>query len=90
MGTIKVNFLGDTTEDQWRNALSIYETAIRSNIDAIRSIASDAEFFDGEATEDAMRQIIDSADAIDRIAGNILAELGRVAGLERDEDEMER
>lgn len=90
MGTIKVNFLGDTTEDQWRNALSIYETAIRSNIDAIRSIASDAEFFDGEATEDAMRQIIDSADAIDRIAGNILAELGRVVGLERDEDEMER
>ena len=53
MGTIKVNFLGDTTED-------------------------------------AMRQIIDSADAIDRIAGNILAELGRVVGLERDEDEMER
>ena len=90
MGTIKVNFLGDTTEDQWRNALSIYETAIRSNIDAIRSIASDAEFFEGEATEDAMRQIIDSADAIDRIAGNILAELGRVVGLERDEDEMER
>lgn len=90
MDTIKVNMLGDTPEDQWRNALSLYETAIRSNTDAIRSIASDAEFFDGEATEDAMRQIIDSANAIDRIAGNILAELGRVAGLERDEDEMER
>lgn len=90
MGTIKVNMLGDTPEDQWKNAISLYEVAIRSNTDAIRLIASDAEFFDGEATEDAMRQIIDSADAIDRIAGNILAELGRVAGLERDEGEMER
>lgn len=90
MGTIKVNMLGDTPEGQWKNAISLYEVAIRSNTDEIRSIARDADFLDGESLEDAMRELTDRADAIDRIAGNILAELGRVVGVERDEDEMER
>ena len=86
---IKVNFLGDTAKEQWKNAISIYRHAIQSNLYNLRNIAEEGDDYnDGyEVDVDAMcEDILDGLDNLERITENVLAEFERlVDGMFKEE-----
>ena len=78
--TITVNFLGDTVEEQWSNAVDIYRTALESNISGVRRTnwsTCDDHAADVDRMLDAMERVLDSfAEEMHRLVGIAFGEEG--------------